>query len=267
LGLVQRGCPYFEGIHVNFAKVLSRMIRFVIALFVFAVVLCAYIVNLPGDTGRRTALPTPQADVSRNGATDTLSVPTPQAVADVPLVTVSDLPFATTADPLGGTVANVLVGLGLSADSLGPIGENARGPQSQLELIILHALQARTADAEIDAIVNDAALNHGLLVPDVLVGADGRVDTQTLLDATIATAMHVAGEPAPLVPLLSAHPSLTWIGDQAFHTVETTDSLASIAATYYGDATQTDALLPPNASVLSRADQITVGQRLLVPPL
>jgi hypothetical protein len=244
------------------------MIRFVVGLFIFAVVLCAYIVNLPRDDARRLASPLSQpADVSRSETADTLSVPTPQAVAVIERELPSDLPYATTSDPLGLSVANILVGLGLKPETLGEFGAASRGPQSQLEQIILQALQTRTADTVIDSTVNDAAMTNGLLVPSVLVRADGRVDTQALLDATIARAVRASGEPAPLVPLLSAHTGLTWIGDQAFHTVAASDSLASLAATYYGDATQTTALLVQNASVLGQAEQITVGQSLLIPPL
>lgn len=246
------------------------MIRFVVGLLVFAVALCAYIVTRPYDDGRRSFTP-PQAAVTRAGTDTTIALPSSDVVATVaapapvPLPVPAPMPvpapghgLTTNSDPLTLTIANVLIGLGLDSAALGPIGTRARGPETELEFLILQSLQARDANGDIDRKVNAAARAGDVTVPDVLVRADGTVDTPVLLEAIIAQAAVAAGQPAPVPqPGATVEP----------YRVSAADSLAGIALRIYGDVSRTDALLVTNPMVLSTADRLEPGQVLTLPPL
>ncbi|MEJ6396756.1 LysM peptidoglycan-binding domain-containing protein [Yoonia sp. 208BN28-4] len=241
------------------------MIRFVIGLFVFAVALCAYIVNLPDGRGSVRATPVQQADVTRAGTDATAPLPTAIALADF-APTTPDLDFATTSDPLALTLANVLAGLGLDADHLGAIAARASGPQTQLEYAVLQALQARTPDAEIAGQITLMAMDGRVSVPDVLVRADGLVDVQTLLQSVVDQALIAAGEAAPVTDM-QTDPALIWSGSQASYVVQAGDSLAALSKRFYGDVTRTDILLVANPAILPSAERIAPGQVLVIPQL
>jgi hypothetical protein len=234
------------------------MIRFVVGLFIFAVLLCAYIVSKQPTPYARVA-----PEVVRNDATadETPAEATPEVVETVVTAPTQPLPFRTTRDPLTLTVANVLIGLNLAPTHLNATG--ARGPESALEILVLQAIQARIADQNISAMVTEAALAGGLLVPDVLVTADRKIDTQALLDEIISQAAVTADGQPPAAQV--APVGIVWIGENAFYTVIETDSLARIAAYYLGSALHADQLFAANANVMQAADQIMAGQTLLLP--
>lgn len=245
------------------------MIRFVVGLFVFAVALCAYIVNLPDGNGRgaQRALPATQVDVTRAGSEAAVPLPNAIMLGDFASSAAPASPFATNSDPLIVTIENILLGLGLETDRLGSLAAQAPGPQTRLEMFILQSLQARTPDDEINAEVNTMARDQLMTVPDVLVTADGQVDVQALLAAIIHHVEIATGE-APRAPVaLADHPELVWQNGQASYRVIGPDSLAGLAQRIYGDVTRTDLILVANPDVLSSADRIKPGQVLVIPAI
>jgi nucleoid-associated protein YgaU len=113
-----------------------------------------------------------------------------------------------------------------------------------LESMVLGALQQGQSEGYIDALVNDAAKEGKVEVPQGLVTAEGRVDTALLLSAL--------SQPArPRVPNT--------------YTVATGDSLASIAYRFYGDFARQADILAANADTMQSTDRLRVGQVLNLP--
>lgn len=213
------------------------MIRIVIGLFVFAVVLCAWIVIGPsfeGDTPRVVAastgepeaiVPAVEADRLGDSVEVTRDQPTPvetfqPALRDVTRV----LPTTTLRlgeETLDQTTAGVLAGLGLDTGAVAPaptdeLGQMTSGilssiravtgepatpaAPSALSELVTEALRTGVTDQAIDALVNEAALAGQVAVPNVLVTSEGRVDTSVLLANIVAQARVASGQPAPAVP-------------------------------------------------------------------
>jgi len=208
------------------------MIRSVLALFVFAIALCAYIINVPTRTPDATADAGSVAteDVTRaisapilpNAAIPTVPV-TPAPVTDAP----PSASVETSPQTMTQTTANVLAGLGLAAPDqiedpqeeelatqtsgvLSSIGaatgidiapvSRAPAPETTLERLIVAALREGQSDEEIDQLVNAAAVAGNVAVPEVLVTADGRIDTHVLLKSIVIQATIASGGDAPIVP-------------------------------------------------------------------
>lgn len=114
-----------------------------------------------------------------------------------------------------------------------------------IETMILGALKQGQSEDYIEALVNDAADNGKIVVPNSLITADGRVDTSALL-ATLSQ---------PKTP------------KHFTHTVAPGDTLASISYRYYGRTEHGTAIIAANADVLPTESHLNVGQSLVVPKL
>jgi len=208
------------------------MIRSVIGLFIFAVLLCGYIVLRPYSDARPVRGGT--ADVTR-AQTDSILGPVPDAIAatQVALIqapvrnTAPGLTISTDTVPMDITAANVLAGLGLNVEKNPNANQNdpmremtasvlsgigaitgksvqpsveAPAATSPLELLVVKALKEGQNDAYINTLVNAAAKAGEITVPDILVTSSGDVDTAVLLNSIIAQAQIAAGGAAPGVP-------------------------------------------------------------------
>lgn len=208
------------------------MIRSVIALFVFALFLCAYIVIRP------TTAPAPmsgtEAAVTRT-QTDSILTPSPDEITQIvagvvqaPQRNIAPAAAVHTDDAtMEQTAANILAGLGLTVepnsnathddpmrrmtsgvlDDIGAItgdvvetGSTNPAAQSPLELLVVRALKEGRSDAYIDTLLNEASTAGDITVPRLLVTSDGRVDTAVLLNSIVAQATIAAGGDAPAVP-------------------------------------------------------------------
>ncbi len=195
------------------------------------------------------------------------------------------------------TAAAVLAGLGLQTGAPAPDGGmldmtstalsgimaatgkagSPAAPRTALQDLVVEALKSGETDAGIDTLLNAAAQAGEVAVPEILVTANGRVDTAVLLASIISQAQIANGGAAPAVP---ATPTGSQDGVEVrivqkatdseqfrFYTVSQGDSLGSIAIKFYGDAGRYPAIFEANRQFLSSPDQIRTGQRLVIPDL
>lgn len=287
------------------------MIRAVIALFVFAVALCGWIIF--GPSGRDTAdvaAPDPPGsgvDVTRAApGAEALPPAAQQALGTRTSAAQAAVTPAAPARPIGddsdlqAMTAGVLAGLGLADTALptaGPGGTDplqamtasalsgiqsvtglpapAPAPQpTALQDLVTRALRDGQSDAYIDTLLNEAARNGSITVPEMLVTADGRVDTHVLLASIVAEATRAATGEAPAIPdglpdgpgvelrmVQRADETLQY----RFYTVQPGDSLGAIAVRFYGSADRYDVIYGANRTTLSSPDLIRAGQRLVIP--
>ncbi|MFT5065815.1 MAG: nucleoid-associated protein YgaU [Yoonia sp.] len=281
------------------------MIRSVVALFVFAVMLCGYIVLRPSDNG--PAMPAVGNDAAVTRAqTDTILAPV-MMTAELTNSAVIQAPQRNTApgvnvpvdnSTMDSTAANVLAGLGLNVDQnpnaaeddpmlrmtagvLSGIGavtgktvttaSQKPTPASALEMLVVQALKEGQNDAYIDTLVNEAAKAGTITVPEILVTSDGRVDTHVLLTSIVTQATIAAGGAAPTVPdrpegvEVRIVQRATESQQYRFYTVRRGDSLGAIAVNFYGDVEKYRLIFAANRSTLSSPNNIRVGQRLTIP--
>lgn len=213
------------------------MIRIVIGLFVFAVVLCAWIVMGPllregspqvvAETSSPATVPVAVGSADRlgEGVDVTREQPTPVETFQPALRDVTRVIPTTTLrlgeETIDQTTAGVLAGLGLETGAPIPLPSDDMGQMtsgiltgirsvtgqaatpatpSALSELVTEALRAGETDAVIDALVNEAARAGQVSVPNVLVTPEGRVDTSVLLASIITQARIGAGQPAPAIP-------------------------------------------------------------------
>jgi len=281
------------------------MIRSVVALFIFAVVLCGYIVLRPSDNGRPMPAIGNDATVTR-AQTDIALAPV-TATAVLTNAAVIQAPQRNTTPginvpvdnrTMNATAANVLAGLGLNVEQnpnaikddpmlrmttgvlsgIGAITGNAvttasqnPTPTSALEMLVVQALKQGQNDAYIDTLVNAAATAGTITVPQILVTSDGRVDTHVLLASIITQATIAAGGAAPTVPdrpdgvEVRIVQRATETQQYRFYTVRSGDSLGAIAMNFYGEVGKYQLIFAANRSTLSSPNHIRVGQRLTIP--
>lgn len=208
------------------------MIRSVVGLFIFAVLLCGYIVLRPYSYEspaqvETTAVTRAQTDGILGPIPDAIK-PTEAALIQAPVRnTAPGLALSTDKAEMDKTAANVLAGLGLNVETnpnadrsdpmremtasvlsgIGAItgksvhaGGEAPAAASALELLVVKALSEGQNDDYINTIVNAAAKAGEITVPDILVTSDGDVDTAVLLNSIITQATIAAGGAAPAVP-------------------------------------------------------------------
>lgn len=282
------------------------MIRSVVALFVFAVMLCGYIVLSPSDSGSQSQVGTSTPTVTR-AQTDTILAPV-TATAELTNDAVIRAPQRATApginipiddSTMDSTAANVLAGLGLNVDTpanasddpmlqmtagvlsgIGAVTGNTftttsqdPNPESALEMLVVRALKEGQNDAYIDTLVNEAATAGTITVPEILVTSDGRVDTHVLLTSIVSQATIAAGGPAPAVPErpegveVRVVQRATETQQYRFYTVKRGDSLGAIAVNFHGNVKKYKLIYAANRSTLSSPNNIRVGQRLTIPDL
>ncbi|WP_458791570.1 LysM peptidoglycan-binding domain-containing protein [Yoonia sp. MH D7] len=279
------------------------MIRSVVALFVFAVFLCGYIVLRQNDNSRPNRMET--AAVTR-AQTDSNLGPLPDALGTSLATLPAAPPTYTPVDitEMSQTTANVLAGLGVTVaapaapentdpmfemtagvlSSIGAItgktittGAKPASPQSALELLVLKALQAGQSDIYIDSIVNEAAEAGTINVPQGLATSDGRVDTSVLLHSIITQAQIAVGGAAPAVPevvsgegtsvVIRTIQNATGPTEERIYTVGRGDSLGSIAIKFYGNVDKSGLIYDMNRAALANPNAIQVGQQLVIPAL
>ncbi len=208
-------------------------------LFVFAVVLCAYIVVAPSGAGQRSAAGSAAVMRAATSDFDTMLADFSTLPAEDAAPSTAQKLAAVAANPSTGIVtddsdirdmtAGVLSGLGMQAaqpavsaddpmfnmtagvlSSIREVtGGNTAGaaapvpvPENALQALVTVALREGKSDAYIDLLLNEVAARGEVTVPRGLVTADGRVDTQTLLASIVAEAQVAAGGAAPAVPEL-----------------------------------------------------------------
>lgn len=282
------------------------MIRTVSALFVFAIFICALIVFRPfsggDDTAANDRLGTPVAsdvevtraaseqsalaavagapapapieaprrvDVARPVTDDTsLQAMTNNVLAELGFEGVE--PVVTPSQQQLESTANILAGIQAVTGQQTPVAE-----RTTLEQLVVQALREGQSDMEIDAIVNAASVAGEVVVPEILVTSDGRVDTHVLLSNIITQAQIAAGAPAPAIPVIDPNETqglevrvvqrATDEVQARFYTVQSGDSLGSISIKFFGSIEYFPQIFEANRSFLSSPDRVRVGQRLVIP--
>jgi len=180
------------------------MIRSVVAIFVFALVLCAYIVNT-GPAQRNIAGELAQLAAVSRAQTESLlpDTPLPEPTFLVPSTRLNLVP-----DSLGRTVDTILSDLGIRKRNV-DLGVTENGTvlaevsrvngsalqyRTTLESMIVDAVQSAKNDRDIQESVNTAALKELFPVPASLVDTNGKIDTAALLDIIVNEAQVAAGE-------------------------------------------------------------------------
>ncbi|WP_368185267.1 LysM peptidoglycan-binding domain-containing protein [Aestuariibius sp. HNIBRBA575] len=283
------------------------MIRSVIAIFSFAVVLCLFIIFR--STGERQpqvadippapVIPQEVVEVTRAPA-EPMIIPAerrpampvdamvqPQSertgimtdstsMQDMTINVLADLGLATNEPPVPLVDENLQNTASILAGIQAVTGRDADiAPRESLQNLVVTALQAGESDAYIDALINEAAKQGEITVPEVLVTSDGRVDTATLLSNIVTQAQIAATGVAPEVPVLDPTQSegvevrvvqrATETVQNKFYTVQRGDSLGGIAIKFYGNAAEYRKIFDANRQLLSSPDTIRAGQRLFIP--
>lgn len=146
-----------------------------------------------------------------------------------------------------------------------------------LEAIVVAALREGQSDDTIDEMVNNAAVEGTIAVPEILVTSDGRVDTHVLLNNIVTQAHIAAGGTAPEIPDVNPNDTagveVRFVQranesvQARFYTVQQGDSLGAIAIKFFGDAAYYTTIFEANRALLSSPDRIRAGQRLVIPEL
>ncbi len=209
---------------------------------------------LPAPAPRPAAVAAPVGDVSMRALTD--GVLAELGIAPANAAENPDMASAT---------ARVLQGLRATPAS----GADTGG----LSSLVAQALKQGQSDTYIDAMVNEAVAQGRVAVPQALRTSDGRVDTAILLSELVRAA---TGED-PTAPANGAVRSagvevrtVQQAGETVqyhFYTVQSGDSLGSIAHRFYGDASLYPQIFEANRRTLASPDQIRSGQRLTIPAL
>lgn len=265
------------------------MIRIVSALFVFALLLCAWIVLRGGDesttqvaraSGAADLMAAPleipgPAPVAMTSASDLVDTAAPdldllrQASESV----LSDLAPEPAAAPLlaqAGT-QNDSVGQSALTGILAARGLDRTTPD--LAQAVSQALHQGQPDSYVEALLKEAASEGLIEVAPELHTAEGEVDTRTLLGQIVAQASGEGTDPSRPAAVL---PDMTGVETRTvqraegtetyrFYTVQSGDSLGGIAQRFYGDASAFQTLFDANRQLISSPDHIRVGQRLVIP--
>ena len=239
------------------------MIRFVLGLFIFAVVLCAYIVNsqhggiLPQRTAADTATTTLVAPIE---TTEDRANAEDAAAAIISTIVTPDLDFDTTSVPVGAAVRDTLALLGLEMNSAVPSGDDQRFAR-----LVGEALKIGTSDTEIIAIVTNAARAGDVAIPEGLVRVNGQIDTETFLKAVVNSAVLTTENAQPVAPDLSNDPTAIITVDGYDYAITERDSLAAIAIKFYGDIMQTERIIRANPVALARPAHLKAGTVIAIP--
>lgn len=286
------------------------MIRTVLAFFIFAVVVCAMIIFRPFSGSDDTPVAQDRLGTSVEEAVEvTRAAPVEAAL---PSVVAAPAPAAAVTAPAPAPVtrpqtsdtsmdemtAGVLAELGFDVGTpAGPSQEaeqiqttaailaniqNVTGQQvavperETLQSLIASALKEGQSDDYIDTLVNEAAASGRVMVPEVMVTSDGRVDTAVILNNLVTQATLASGGNVP-VPVIDPNETAgveVRVVQRAqdtvqarFYTVQSGDSLGSIAIKFYGRVDYYGRIFEANRQTLSSPDLIRTGQRLVIPEL
>lgn len=138
--------------------------------------------------------------------------------------------------------------------------------------IAIDARNARTATAEIQQLLDQAALDGDIALPASVSTSDGAVDTSTLLFDLVQRSLEAEGEEGQAAAselrqqAFAVSQATTEVeGGQRIYTVERGDSLAYIALQFYGSTGAYDRIYQANLDILDSPDRIRAGQRLVIP--
>ncbi|MEO9865825.1 MAG: hypothetical protein ABJO29_02630 [Yoonia sp.] len=239
------------------------MIRFVIGLFIFAVALCAYIINAQHGgilPQRDAAVTAPDPIIEAPASEDDIAATEETAAQIINAIVARDLGYPTASIPVGTAVRDTLAVLGLEVPDV-----QASVPDKRFATLIGESLRAGVPDTKITKTVADRARAGDLAIPVGLVTADGEIDLATFLRAVVTTAVLVTEGTEPVVPDLSNDPAAIISVDGYDYVITATDSLAAIAVKFYGDVTQTSRLIQANPMALARPEQMVAGTTISVP--
>ena len=253
------------------------MIRAVVALFCFALALCAYIVVRPFSDTDISVLPGPE--IVTRADTPTALVPAPlltdessmQEMTQGVLAGLGVTPAAAQDGDLRDLTAGALAAI---RQATGQPDPNAT-PQTALQTLVVKALRDGQTDAYIDSLVNEAARSRQVVIPEALVTAEGRVDTYLLLSSIVTQASVDAGGAVPVVPDVAGGDGVevrvvqtaTATEQYRFYTVSPGDSLGAIAVKFYGSLEHYPLIFDANRQILASPDMLKPGQRLVIPDL
>lgn len=276
------------------------MIRTVLAVFAFALVVCALIVFRPFSESQDMAATGAASDVEvRRAITPAEPVVAPAAQAiqpqppaprprrpetsdvsmdDMTASVLADLGFETeTPEAPNVEEQQIETTAGILASIESVTGQQVElAPRQTLRTLVVTALREGQSDDYIDALVNEAAATGRVTVPEVMVTSDGRVDTAVLLDNLVTHAIIASGGNVPVPDVdPTTNPGVeVRVVQRAqdavqarFYTVQTGDSLGAIAVKFYGRVDLFDRIFEANRQTLSSPDLIRTGQRLVIPAL
>lgn len=167
-------------------------------------------------------------------------------------------------DPLYSMTASALLALQGDKAQMPALPE----PDPTIELVVADALREGKSDADINQMVNEAALAGSFAVPQSMVTSDGRVDTAVLLTSVLHAAQggeeFGQGDAAPGNAERDKISVALDSGDVTYK-VGMGDSLGSMALRFYGDAGRAAVIFEANRTVLATPDSLRIGQELVLP--
>jgi len=137
----------------------------------------------------------------------------------------------------------------------------------------LSTINAPLTTQAIGRLLDQAAAEGRIDVPDSLRNAEGGVDLETMMfnlvqtslanDGTVEGAEAAREMSRQIFAASTVHSEE--VGGQRMYVVETGDSLAYIALQFYGMPSAFDRIFEANKDTLQSPDKIQVGQRLIIP--
>ena len=115
----------------------------------------------------------------------------------------------------------------------------------------------------------EAGLRRGICALFVFISAlfvGGCVAEESSRPAAIAPAAPTVARPALATPVASASPSASPLAEARTYTVRSGDTLSSIAAQVYGDASDWRPIFEANRDRLTSPESLQVGGSLRIPP-
>jgi nucleoid-associated protein YgaU len=239
------------------------MIRLVLGIFAVAGLVCALIILPPVSDWRMFQTNMAASDLIAGEVQVTRNVePTFSETGEL----LNDgYAFAVDDTTVDAVAQGVVAGLqGTNVDTLTP-----------LQVFLVQAIKAGQTDAEIASGLADAATAGTFAIPAMIATPDGRIDVLALLAAIDTTArsdipaaeaeIPVSLDTAPVVEATPALPEAIAVSGPRFHVVEPGDSLGSISTLYFGNPRNDDLIFEANRDILSDPNDLSVGQRLVIP--
>jgi hypothetical protein len=235
------------------------MIRMVLGIFGIAGILCALIIMPPVTDWRifqtdraNRGLIEGEVQVTRN---------VEPTFSETGEIIDGGYAFTTDDSTIEDVASGVLAGLqGTNIDTLTP-----------LQAFLVEALKSGQSDDAIHAAMTEAASAGSFAIPATVVTPDGRIDTVALL-AGIDTAARTAEIATPVTygtdPVVEETPQIPEVIEitgPRFHVVAPGESLSSISTTFFGSPRYGDLIYEANREILSDPNDLSVGQRLMIP--
>lgn len=138
--------------------------------------------------------------------------------------------------------------------------------KAKLTALIEQALSEGQSDDYLDALMTEAVAKGDIEVSDGMKTTAGAVDTKVLL-ASLVSKSSADAAPASTTALEQDVGGAAEAVEDRFYTVKPGDSLAAISLAYYATTQEYNRIFQANRDSLRSADQISVGQVLLIPSL